>query len=86
MKMALIAKELIRQFEKGEIINFSPREYAVLRRTSTKVLCEERFRGDGLKYIRVGKKVFYPCLGVLESLGVELSKEMGACNEPFDCL
>jgi len=73
----LIAKELICQFETGEIINYTPAEHAILRRTSTKVLCEERMRGDGPKFIRVGRKIFYPCLEVLESLGVEMSKDGG---------
>ena len=71
------AEEIIRRFKDGEVINYTPAEYAFIRRTSTKVLCEERMRGEGPRYIRVGRKVFYPCDEVLESLGVELSKEEG---------
>jgi len=71
------AKELVIKYAKGKIINFTPREYAVLRRTSVKVLCEERMRGEGPKYIRVGRKIFYPCADILVSLGVTLSDKRG---------
>jgi len=73
----LLAQEIIRQYEEGEIIHFTSKEYSHLRRSTEKTSCEERMRGSGPKFVRVGRKVLYPCVTTLDHLGIEASVKGG---------